>query len=265
MLYLINSKNENAKKDLRLAYSQGNNTTYAPDIESMARYLSTQYPNNKPTNQRGGNKGNKRKGDDPKSEDKDSNMGGTAGAHVEDTTTNEDTTAPSGGDSIGAQVLETNQTLSCPSRTVDEILGSHPVTDDFWDNTNPTNVYIDTVNSKEKMAGSHITEFHTHEDEQPVVMDLLSQGNQDYDNQHDQQLMTRKHYNIQEHHNPSNPQPKTSVDCKLAIGTDESFSSEAVENGYTTNIMDELATMKRPPNPLGSSIPESTLQRILKR
>ena len=50
MLYLMNSKNENAKKDLRLAYSQGNNTAYPTDIESAARYLSTQYPNNKPTN-----------------------------------------------------------------------------------------------------------------------------------------------------------------------------------------------------------------------
>ena len=66
MTYLMNSKNKNAKKDLRLAYSQGNNTAYPPDIEVAARYLSTQYPNNKPTNQRGGNKGNKRKGDDPK-------------------------------------------------------------------------------------------------------------------------------------------------------------------------------------------------------
>ena len=63
MLYLMNLKNENAKKDLCLAYSQGNNTAYPPDIESMAKYLSTQYSNNKPTNQRGGNKGNK-KGDD---------------------------------------------------------------------------------------------------------------------------------------------------------------------------------------------------------
>ena len=40
---------------------------------------------------------------------------------------------------------------------VDEILGAHPVNDDFWDNTNPTDVSIDTVNSEEKMAGSHIT------------------------------------------------------------------------------------------------------------
>ena len=95
MFYFINSKNESAKKGLCLAYSQGNNTAYPTDIKLAARYLSTQYPNNKPTNKRGGNKGNKRKGDDPKSEDKDSNLVGTAGAQVEDTTTNEDTTAPS--------------------------------------------------------------------------------------------------------------------------------------------------------------------------
>ena len=174
MLYLLNSKNEYARKDLRLASSQGNNTTYPPDIESMARYLSTQYPNNKPTNQRGGNKGNKRKGDDPKSEDKDSNTGGTAGAHVEDTTTNEDTTAPSGGASLGAHVSETNQASSRQSRTVDEILGAHPVNDDFWDNINPTNVSIDTANSEEKMVGSYITKLYTYKDKQSVVRDLLS-------------------------------------------------------------------------------------------
>lgn len=46
----------------------------------MAEYLSTQYPSNKPTHQHGGKKGDKRKGDDLKPEDKDSNMGGTAGA-----------------------------------------------------------------------------------------------------------------------------------------------------------------------------------------
>ena len=192
MLYLMNSKNKNAKKDLRLAYSQGNNTAYPTDIKSEARYLSIQYPNNKPTNQRGGNKGYKRKGDDPKSEDKDSNTGGTAGAHVEDSTTNEDTIAPSGGASLGAHVSETNQVSSHQSRTVDEILEAHPVNDAFWDNTNPTDVSIDTVNSEEKMAESHITEFHTHthKDEQPLVEDLLSQEDQDYNNRNDWQLMT---------------------------------------------------------------------------
>ena len=33
MLFLINSKNKNAKKDLRLAYSQGNNIAYPPNIK----------------------------------------------------------------------------------------------------------------------------------------------------------------------------------------------------------------------------------------
>ena len=164
MFYLMKSKNKNTKKDLRLAYSQGNNTAYPTDIESVARYLSTQYPNNKPTNQHEANKGNKRKGDDKKSEEKDSNTGGTAGAHVEDTTTNENTTAPSERASLGAHVSETNQALSHQSRTVDKILGAHPVNDDFWDNTNPTDVSIDTANIEEKMAGSHITKLHTHKD-----------------------------------------------------------------------------------------------------
>ena len=108
MIHLMKSKNKNAKKDLRLAYSQGNYTAYPPNIKWIARYLSTQYPNNKPANQHGSNKGNKRKGGDPKSEDKDSITGGTAGAHVADTTTNEDTTIPSGGASLGAHVSETN-------------------------------------------------------------------------------------------------------------------------------------------------------------
>ena len=32
MLYLVNSKNKNAKRDLRLAYLQGNNTAYPTNI-----------------------------------------------------------------------------------------------------------------------------------------------------------------------------------------------------------------------------------------
>ena len=55
----MTSKNKHAKKDLGLDYSQGNMTAYSPNIEAMARYLSTQYPNNKPANQRNGKKGDK--------------------------------------------------------------------------------------------------------------------------------------------------------------------------------------------------------------
>ena len=159
MIYLMNSKNKIAKKDLRLAYTQGNYTAYPTDIEAVAWYLSIQYPNNKPVNQR---KNKQRKGYDPKSEDKDNIMGGTAGAHVEDTTTNKDTTAPSGGASLGGHVSETSQETFRPSRTVETILGAHPIDITFWDNTNPADVSVDTVNSEEQMTGSYITNFHTH-------------------------------------------------------------------------------------------------------
>ena len=102
-------------------------------------------------------------------------MGGTAGVHVEDNTTNKDTTTPSGGSSLGAHVLETNQAAPCLARTVEEILGAHPIDDTFWDNTNPTDVSVDTVNSEEQIMGSHITKFHTPDDKQIVLADLLSQ------------------------------------------------------------------------------------------
>ena len=175
MIYVMNSKNKTAKKDLLLAYSQENHAAYPPNIKAAARYLSTQYPNNKPANQRKGNKRNKRTVDDTKSEDKDSNTGNTAGAHVEYTTTYENTTASSGGASLGAHVSETSQATSRVSRTVEELLGAYPVDDNFWDNNNPADVSINTVNSEEKMIESHITKFHTHQDEQPVIADLLCQ------------------------------------------------------------------------------------------
>ena len=125
----------------------------------MARYLSTQYPNKNSAHQRKGTKWDKKKGNDLKSEDKDSNTGTTAGAHVGDTTPPEESTATSRGASIDAHVSETNEQLSRPSRTVEGILGAHPMSDDdFWGGTNPGAVSIDTTNSKEMMAGSHITE-----------------------------------------------------------------------------------------------------------
>ena len=128
IIYLMNSKNEITKKDLHLAYSQGNYTAYPTHIQAAVWYLSTKCPNNKPGNQR---KKQNKKGDDPKSEDKDNITGDTAGAHVEDTTQNEDTTVPSGGASLGAHVSETSQATSHPSRTVEKIFWAHPVDDTF--------------------------------------------------------------------------------------------------------------------------------------
>ena len=46
--------------------------------------------------------------------------------------------------------------------------------DDFWGNANPSDVSIDTMNSKEMMAGSNITKLHTHKYEESVPPELLN-------------------------------------------------------------------------------------------
>ena len=45
MLFLMISKNDNAKKDLYLVYLQGNKTAYPLSVKAMARYMPTQYLN----------------------------------------------------------------------------------------------------------------------------------------------------------------------------------------------------------------------------
>ena len=59
MLFLLNSKNNNTKKDARLAYSQENKKAYPLSIEAMARYMSTRYPSKNSGHQCEGNKGDR--------------------------------------------------------------------------------------------------------------------------------------------------------------------------------------------------------------
>ena len=76
--------------------------------------------------------------------------------------------------------------------------------------------------------------------------------------------MTYGHDTRQGHHNPSDPQSNTSVDHKLIIGKDESFSIKAMQNEDITAIMDKLTTVEQPLDPLESSNPKSTLYWISK-
>ena len=89
------------------------------------------------------------------------------------------------------------------------------------------------------MAGSHITKFHTSEDEQIVLADFWSQVDQNFNNQHHQQLMAPKHDTDHEHHNPSDLPSTRSVDCKLITHEDESILSGTMQNEDHTDIMDE--------------------------
>ena len=166
MLLLMNLKNNNAKKDLHLAYSQGNKLAYSVTAKAMAKYMSTQYPYKNPGHKCDNKKvdTNWKKGDNwdnPKSEEKDNNYTGTTGVYVGDATTPEDSIAPGGGSSIGAHVLEATKQPSLTTQSVEYLLGAHSIGDGIWGETNPCDVSIDTANSKEVMTGSHITEQHT--------------------------------------------------------------------------------------------------------
>ena len=79
---------------------------------------------------------------------------------------------------------------------------------------------IDTVNSEEQMAGSHITKFHTPEDKEIIPEGLLSQVNQHFDNRHNQQLMAPKH---DTDHDPS-------IDDKLVPHEDKLIPSVAMQD-----------------------------------
>ena len=158
MLLLLNLKNNNAKKDLCLAYSQGNKTAFPLNLESMARYMLSMY-SIKSTNNAYDKRGDKngKKGDEFKSEDKDNNTTGPAGAHVGETVTPKESTTLSNGSSIGAQVSEVKEHDACPTRFVQEILATHAINDPIWDHTDTCDVSLDTKNSAEALAGIHIT------------------------------------------------------------------------------------------------------------
>ena len=103
----------------------------------------------------------------------------------------------------------------------------------FWENTNSPDESIDTVNSEEQMEGSHITEFHTPEDEEIVPVDFFSEVNQHFDNQHDWQLMAPKHVTKQD----------PSVDGKLANHENETILSVAMQDQDHTDIMNGLRVL----------------------
>ena len=158
MLLLLNLKNNNAKKDLRCAYPQGNKIAYPINLESMARYLLSTYSiksANNPRYKKGDKNG--KKGDEPKSEDKDNNTSGTACAHIGETATPKDSSAPSNGSSISAHASEVEDPDARPTQSVQEILATHAINDLIWDHTDACDVLFDTKNSAEALAGSHTT------------------------------------------------------------------------------------------------------------
>ena len=92
------------------------------------------------------------------------------------------------------------------------------------------------VNSEEMMAGSHITKFHTFEQEEPVTTELLNMESNVPD-------LTRKHDTGGGHHNQSNPQSARPTDYKLNTREDDSFSSNIVRKEDVAKVMGKTLNM----------------------
>ena len=108
--------------------------------------------------------------------------------------------------------------------------------DDFWGNTNLTNVSIDTENSEEMMPGSHITEFHITKQKEPVTTELLNMVSNVPE-------VTCKYGADGGHHNQSDSQSAKSADCKLNASKDESFFSNIIGNGDVARVIRKILNM----------------------
>ena len=87
---------------------------------------------------------------------------------------------------------------------------------------------IDTVNSEEQMARSHITKFNTPKDKEITPEDSLSQVHQYFDSQHDRQLMAPNCDTDHEHQNTSDSISNPSIDNELVTHEDELIPSVAM-------------------------------------
>ena len=102
------------------------------------------------------------------------------------------------------------------------------------------------MNSGEQMTGSHITKFHTPKDEEITPEDTLSEENQHFDNEHDQQLsfyrqhMVSNHETDHEHQNTSDSTYNPCDDDELVTHKDESIPPVAMQNQDHSIFMQEI-------------------------
>lgn len=180
MIFLNNLRNENMKRDLRVAYSHGNKECYPRNVEALARLQATQYriwdnrntPNGGSSTGNGNNRRGNRSNDDKENEDPAEDTPGQnlAGVHPNTANTDKKDTAKNNEEKDNDDGNESDGTMggrvivSAPkkvqiktipkSRTAAEILGMHPADEPFWDTGNE-DISVDSYNSEEEMDGMY--------------------------------------------------------------------------------------------------------------
>ena len=162
MLFLNNSKNEDAKKELRRSFANGNKSAYQDTLEKMARLLSSQYPMTKGQNKKNtpndGGKSKRKGGGNDANRDEENSGTPLAGAHtIDDDNAKKTTSSSTSANTAGAHISDSEECdPPTSSRSVQQLLASHPVDSPFWGDQDRTDDYsVDTDDSAQHLVGVH--------------------------------------------------------------------------------------------------------------
>ena len=162
MLFLNNSKNEDAKKELRRSFANGNKSAYQDTLEKMARLLSSQYPMTKGQNKKNtpndGGKTKRKGGGNDANRDEENSGTPLAGAHtIDDDNAKKTTSSSTSANTAGAHISDSEECdPPTSSRSVQQLLASHPVDSPFWGDQDRTDDYsVDTDDSAQHLVGVH--------------------------------------------------------------------------------------------------------------
>ena len=176
MLFLLNSKNETMKKELRLAYSQGSTDCYPLEPDAMARLYATQYRVKNGKDPKGnGTKHTKPSNDKDEENPEDDEQQETLGAHVgpgegpDDAPNNNNDNSDTADGTAG--VHHVNNAVE--QVDINELLGSHPVDDPLWDTNDDIadDGSLDSNLSAEEIIGMHASVWDGYDTSEESVGD----------------------------------------------------------------------------------------------
>ena len=167
MIFLNNSKNDDAKKDMRRTFANGNKCAYQITLEKMARLLSSQYPMTKGQSKKNtpydGSRSRRKGGDADDNRDEATSGTPIAGAHTVDDADTKTTSKSTPANTAGAHISDSEECdPSGSSRSVQQLLATYAADDPFWGGQDNTDDYsVDTKDSAQDLVG-----FHAHAEEE---------------------------------------------------------------------------------------------------
>ena len=161
MLFLNNSRNDEAKTQLRRSFANGNKSAYQVTLEKMARLLSSQYPMTKgqlkKNTSHDGNRSRRKGGDADSNRDEATSGTPLAGAHTADEADTTNTSKSTPANTAGAHISDSEECdPSASSRSVQQLLATYAADDPFWGSQDHTDDYsVDTKDSAQDLVGFH--------------------------------------------------------------------------------------------------------------